>query len=1168
MFRTLLKYLAVLVSTAGLPVAAPAQPTSTSPDPRAVEIVARTGEDKRLAARLAAIREEAVAIADAHRPGSSKDLAPVLDARFAPSELESAAREQLARSLDPANLDAIEAWAGTPEMMAINAKVRDGQLSMPGMVVPPARRALLDRVAAAMRLPEAFGRRTYEQKRMQAVLREVLIPASNAMQMFDRTVRYQPAEAAGVVETLLIPALQGVEDAGLAKFLEFAESPAGQDWFEAWNAATNPQFNPWHWRLAAELRDARTALEDAAPAVTGLSAVEIVALTGDDKRLAKRLAALRKDAEQVAESQRPGSSADLKQVLDARFATPELEAAVREHLAHGLDPANLPAIEAWARSPGMMMVNAKVRDREMFGVGVTPSPARRALLERLATAMKLQDALGRIWFEQQYMRSVFVDALIPGSGAVQVFERATRYEPADRAAVMETLLIPALENLDDGRIARFLEFAESPAGQDWFEAWNAATRPQSNPWHGRLANELRHRSGAVVDADAEVAPAIARLQAAPPSGQPAGGRDPAAARVAKVLERTGDLPRIVARFAPYRAVIDAQLEARGAGLPEQLKPVLDAHFDGATLSAVVTEQIARSVPEPYIADLERWAEDPDMLAVNAAIFDHSVGEPGTPVPPARRELLERIARKLRLPEILAQQTHDARYIALLSADALQPGARLMDSYERSLPYERPEVSAVVDLWLSPALERFGDPQLEAYAAFAESAAGDRWFAGTFVAATLKSKPWTESLAAKMRERAGSAGADPAAPAAGTQVTDGQVAALVAEAERLLFEEGLGRSLREARSLLLEAEKARPESSRIKSLLGYIALGLRDGPRPGDAELRFEPPFGASFMEEAKRYHERALELDPTNVEALLGLGRIAFLLSEDARALEFAMQAAKLDAEFPGLALLRADIATEAGRYDEAIPLYRMLVTTPQKRSWIDGYALRSARIAHVRAGRTEEYERLADEFLRTHPKEHDAALGHAEYLLAHDGAPAKVMALLQTVPDGWLDERKAMSHLRAVAKQAAAGDDKARSRVLPLAYAMPYGIGNLLQQLCAYPDGPDVGLMISGLSNDRREPATLTLGCAALQDRVDLVEPLVALGADPNALSVPMLGDSPLAAAATFKRPALFAKLIEQGADPERPMRDGTKVVQFIAGDQHESHAAMRAAIAAGKAK
>lgn len=236
----------------------------------------RSGDIAQVSKRFLQHRKAVEALLSKRDPATLTLLKPVLDAAFSDERLRERTACAFVKMAGDANgVTAFDAWSRDPDMHAINTAIWSrtpvASEEEEDEEMTPERKAMLGEIAAAMALRQAQANTDKVERQGAAALVAAFdpqaVPASN------------PAPAAGalpplaeVVEGWLMPVLKKVPDDDLAKFLAFADSRFGGDYYVALSAAYDFQAGDWYAQLVESFKESRpaTAQADGQPAKEAL----------------------------------------------------------------------------------------------------------------------------------------------------------------------------------------------------------------------------------------------------------------------------------------------------------------------------------------------------------------------------------------------------------------------------------------------------------------------------------------------------------------------------------------------------------------------------------------------------------------------------------------------------------------------------------------------------------------------------------------------------------------------------------------------------------------------------------------------------------------------------------------------------------------------------------
>jgi hypothetical protein len=231
------------------------------------------------------------------------------------------------------------------------------------------------------------------------------------------------------------------------------------------------------------------------------------------------------------------------------FRIDVFETAALGALAQNLDPPSVVKIQVFLASDlGKRMVAADIEaatmgetniDKVMSGELTVPSTSKRdALFQKLERATKSTESTVRIFLSMG--QAVALGTAI-GSGLDQksVAERAQKSGEASRAGLEEDMRLPmqrfltySYRNLSDSDLKHLLAFTESPAGERYVTAYNAAMGAGYDAMGKRtgeqLGESLRELAQAQFDQSAQERAPAGAPQAPPAAPAPAPAAPPPA----------------------------------------------------------------------------------------------------------------------------------------------------------------------------------------------------------------------------------------------------------------------------------------------------------------------------------------------------------------------------------------------------------------------------------------------------------------------------------------------------------------------------------------------------------------------------------------------------------------------------------------------------------------
>jgi tetratricopeptide (TPR) repeat protein len=874
---------------------------------------------------------------------------------------------------------------------------------------------------------------------------------------------------------------------------------------------------------------AASSSDEVAQAVEREGRIErAMAKTGDLDMILKELLNVRPRVQHWISDQDPLPVSKINAELD-RILDPEaLRQDIAMHVASSLGSEDVAQVEAWASQPQMAAINAVLTDlqgAQSRGAYTQPSPERLAKLARILRAAHLPQRLEKPASGMELLSQDFSRATRPGFEVERFDHLPQPLEPEiEYESLALSFLVGPLAEHSDAEIDQFLAFAESKAGQNYYQALSSGLALGFGRWRQEF-----------LAAAQSVFTETPRTSFPPNYLEDMVDRE---LRIEPALARSGDLAMIMSVMDEVRPQVESWIQAMNPEAVSRMGPELDRILAPEALRQGVAIKIGGNFIGGGLEAVETWSSKPQMVAINAVLinpFEAATSASVSPPSPELRDKLLRITRATDVAQRLLYPRMGMYSLAVEVATKIDP-----DFVPGPFPFQNPTSSdneALVDRFLAPALGHFPEAEIDEYLAFAESEAGNTYFRSVSVAMGLTFAPWRQELLASVEANAKKAPAQ----------EESNFEELTAHAKQLI---SIG-ALSDARSTLLRAERLRPQDSEVQSLLGEVATHLRDGPRPSRGQLRTEP--FPEFFAEAERYLARAIELDPSNGRAHVLLARAKFLQSKDSEAGALLAQAKRIDPELAWLRVNQADLASVQGRYNEAIALYQEVLQRPEREPRVHYWALVRSRVAFRDSDRLQDYTALGRKYMQEHPEDKDYPLVFAEHLLYSGEDDAEALQILEKTDPRRSHQLRQQLLAKALAGLAHAsrersGDFNAQSRLwLQRAVELSGGSeATLVRDLAIEPRRLEPMLTVIHSSKSSPSLATEALYFAMFPRRMDVIKDLAKAGADLNA-PLGALAMPPLASAALSRDLDLFRLLLELGADPARARIEGKPLEEWM---------------------
>jgi tetratricopeptide (TPR) repeat protein len=612
------------------------------------------------------------------------------------------------------------------------------------------------------------------------------------------------------------------------------------------------------------------------------------------------------------------------------------------------------------------------------------------------------------------------------------------------------------------------------------------------------------------------------------------------ARLVEAMDRSGDMAEVNRRFAQHRVTLETLLAQRHPQLMSRLKPVLDKAFDESRLrERAACLLTGLSAQREGVAAMDAWSRKPEMRAISTAIWTRKPApseEEDAKMTEKRKALLRGIASAMLLQRI--QANTDA--VAKGEAAAL---AAVLESVPQAAAPAKPSpiaIESVVDDWLAPALVKVPDGDLADYLNFVEGTFAGDYYVALNSAFDFRAGAWYEQLVEQFDRNnvqtvqpGGTAGKD----------------ALVADALRSLREIGTPAAAADALAKLTQAERMAPADAAIKALLAEAAIKTAPPMPAGGEQLRVV--IQSPNYEQADRHLAKAIELDPTNADAHVMLGRLRYLQGRDTDAMTAFDKARTLGPEHPLLQIYLGDLSYVRQDYAAASNLYQAALAKPEGHVHVHVTALNHLLVVLRKTGRAADYPRFVNAYLARNPEAWNARLDFADYLLASGGRADAVLPVIEPVPDTWFPARKVPTVAAALIRKSAERLDKDGKPVGDSQRAMQRLLGMtpeprlLGEAICRSGVAHPFAKTVLATSPAPKVAATALVICAVRVQDGQMVHS-IAPQADVVALSGPLPElnrDTPLCFAAATRNVKAFLALAKLQVSPNQRCNDGDPV-------------------------
>jgi tetratricopeptide (TPR) repeat protein len=482
-----------------------------------------------------------------------------------------------------------------------------------------------------------------------------------------------------------------------------------------------------------------------------------------------------------------------------------------------------------------------------------------------------------------------------------------------------------------------------------------------------------------------VEPPPTRPALPPPSVQPEG-----LAKISTLWDQTGDRKALLRDYGQLAELVVALARLHGMPDVEALADSVRVQYSNAFIDEQIGQWLGEGARHLSLPRMLELAEQPALLTVMRRLNETPLTEPSTAAPalsPQRRALVEAMLEATGFLSRHTLWTNNMRNFLGHAQDVFDPTQRTNQGTRLAIV---PPREFIIDHWAAAALEGVPDADLQALLEFAKTGSGGDLMRLATGFRTYYFTGRMEQALVALREAADLKWLPKPAAVLQTQL---------AEARAILLESTGSEQVRKAHQLLLEVLQAQPDNSEAHSLLAYALLRIHPESGAGDEMLRKEDLAPDTFKE-IESILQRALELDADNLRALVMLARVRFLQSRDDEVEALQAHAELINSEYAWLRLNRADLATEQGRYDQAIDIYRGVLHSPEPEVLVHLAALRRSWVASTRGEQPELWDELAKHYLSLNPESQYARFRLARHILSRGGRAEDAARVMEPVPD------------------------------------------------------------------------------------------------------------------------------------------------------------------------
>lgn len=215
-------------------------------------------------------------------------------------------------------------------------------------------------------------------------------------------------------------------------------------------------------------------------------------------------------------------------------------------------------------------------------------------------------------------------------------------------------------------------------------------------------------------------------------------------RIERAMEQSGDLDMILKAVLDLRPRIEHWVSDRGSDNIAKIGAELDRLLAPQALRQDIAKHVASGLGRGDIAQIEAWASNPRMAAINAVLADplgaHPMGE-FKRATPERLQKLTRIVRAIQLTDRLENPNKGMQSLSEDFTKATDPDYDPVGSqFPPEIPTESEDESFVWS-FLSQQLAHVDEADIDQFLAFAESQAAQNYFGAVTTGMALGFGRW-------------------------------------------------------------------------------------------------------------------------------------------------------------------------------------------------------------------------------------------------------------------------------------------------------------------------------------------------------------------------------------------------------------------------------------------
>ena len=231
------------------------------------------------------------------------------------------------------------------------------------------------------------------------------------------------------------------------------------------------------------------------------------------------------------------------------------------------------------------------------------------------------------------------------------------------------------------------------------------------------------------------------------------------------MAQSGDLDMLLRAMIELRPNIEKWITDRDPALASKIGPEFDRILDPESLRADIATHVATGLDIEDIAQIETWASNPRMAAINAVLSDPRAAQPKGAIDQPSAARLDKVTRIARATLFMQRSDSANRgVLSLMNAfwKATDPNFSPADGAPEHFEAV-PGHEALVASMLAQSLAHIDDADIDQFLAFAESPAARSYFSAVSAGMALEFGGWRAEYLSFVEKNLKSGPAEPEVP---------------------------------------------------------------------------------------------------------------------------------------------------------------------------------------------------------------------------------------------------------------------------------------------------------------------------------------------------------------------------------------------------------------------